>query len=230
MSLKCMKKEQHEMEGHSSVLLDKDVDDLEREHLTDLLLRQAGGGELGAGDLPVRVLVHLCEGGLCHQILRLGLRIVGLYQAVHVLYQPLHLLLIDRAVAVHVENAENFLQNLLWGSVGHNVEDQHELDKVNVAVVVGVVDPEDVLLHLGRVALGHRLLHHLPELLWLHLAVGVGLQEGSKVLLDLGGIHATGLGEGGNVLLPEHGGSILVAHTEVGLEEVLEPGRVVAGD
>ena len=57
------------LSGDSSVLFDEDVDDLEGEHLAELLLRQAGGGELGTGDLPVRVLVHLCEGGLRDQIL-----------------------------------------------------------------------------------------------------------------------------------------------------------------
>jgi len=96
------------------------------------------------------------------------------------------------------------------------VEDEHELDKVDVAVVVGVVDPEDVLLHLGRVALGHRLLDHLSELLGLHLAVGVGGEEGVEVLLHLGGVHPAGLGERRDVLLPKHRGSILVAHDDLG--------------
>ena len=101
----------------SSVLFDEDVDDLQGEHLADLLLGKAGGSELGAGDLAICVLVHLRKGGLRHQVLRLGLGVIGLDQAVHVLYQPLHLLLVDRSVAVHVEYAENFLEHLFWCSV-----------------------------------------------------------------------------------------------------------------
>ena len=120
-------------------------------------LGEAGGRELRTGDLAVAVLVHLGEGGLGYQVLRLGLGVLGLDQAVHVLDQPGHLLLRDRAVAVDVEDTEDLVENLLGGALGHDVEDQHELDEVDVAVVVAVVDPEDVLFHLASILLGHGL-------------------------------------------------------------------------
>lgn len=43
---------------------------------------------------------------------------------------------------------------LLWRSIGHNVEDDHEFPKVNVTITVGIVHSEDVWLQFVRVCVG----------------------------------------------------------------------------
>ena len=53
------------------------------------------------------------------------------------------------------------------------MEDDHELDKVDVSILVGVVDPEHMLLHLGYILLGQGLRYHLTEVLLVQLPVGM---------------------------------------------------------
>ena len=45
------------------------------------------------------------------------------------------------------------------------MEDDHKLDKVDVSIPVGVVHPEDMLLHLGHILFGQGLCYHLTEVL-----------------------------------------------------------------
>ena len=77
------------------------------------------------------------------------------------------------AVPVDVKDPENPFQRLLRSAVGHDVENQlikvnivyvlrelqcyHELNKVDVAILVLVIASEDVLLHTGRILSGQSL-------------------------------------------------------------------------
>ena len=38
----------------------------------------------------------------------------------------------------------HLLEILLWRSIGHDVEDDHEFPKVNVTITIGIVHSEDV--------------------------------------------------------------------------------------
>merc|ERR1719167_132019 len=59
--------------------------------------------------------------------------------------------LCDGTVAVDIKDSEDLAEHLFGGAVRHDVEHHHELREVNVAVIIGVVDPKDVFLHSSRV-------------------------------------------------------------------------------
>jgi len=115
--------------------------------------------------LSVEIDVHLFEGDRREILSGRLLRIVAVVQQVEqILHDPDHLLLRDRSVAVDVEYPEDLLQVGFRRSVGHDVEDDHELPEVDVPVPVGVVHSEDVLLQLLSVRVGVAGLHHVPEI------------------------------------------------------------------
>ena len=90
-----------------------------------------------------------------------------------VLHDSDHLLLRDRPVSVDVEYPEDLFQIRFRRSVGHDVEDDHELPEVDVAVPVRVVHSEDVLLQLLSVGVRVAGLHHVPEIFLPDLSVGM---------------------------------------------------------
>jgi len=67
---------------------------------------------------------------------------------------PDHLFFRDGSISVDVKNSENLLQIFFRRPVRHDVENDHELPKVDVAVGVRVVHPEDVLLELVGIGVG----------------------------------------------------------------------------
>ena len=83
------------------------------------------------------------------------------------------------------------------------MKDQHELDKVDVAVVVDVVNPEHVTLHLVRVNTNQGGLKHLTEGFVTDLPVRVLRNEVTEGVLDLLPGHLAGGHKVVNVLLPE---------------------------
>ena len=92
-------------------------------------------------------------------------------------------------VIIDVKDPVDLLEIFLRTAVGEDVEDDHELSEVDVAVVVGVVDPEDVLLQLVRVGVGVALLHHLAEVAFRDLAVG--MPEECRLLIKQISVHVS---------------------------------------
>ena len=104
------------------------------------------------------------------------------------------------------------ISDLLSSSIRHNVENDHELDKVDITVVVGIVNPENMFLHFAGVFLRHGLRHHLPEVRRLHLPVGMLRDESLKGPLNICRLHPTRFGQSLNVLVPEDRLAVLGSH------------------
>merc|ERR1712126_760212 len=78
----------------------------------------------------------------------------------------LHLLGGDGAIRVVVKKAENLAKNLFRSPVRHDVENDHELNEVDVAIIIRVVNSEHMLLHFRGVFGWECLAHHFSEVLW----------------------------------------------------------------
>ena len=103
----------------------------------------------------------------------------------------------------------------------HDVEDDHELRKVNEPVIVFIVNSEDMFLHLWDIFVRQGFGHQVTKVSWLHFSIWVFCYEGVKHIDNLGFLQPTGLGQGGDVLLPEHRLPILRPHPVQQVQPVL---------
>jgi len=165
------------------VLGDEHVDDLQRQHRAELLLSHARLNELALSDCAVVVLVHLVECCLHENLLTRLVRVCLVDQQKQILDYLLKLFQRDCPVIVNVEDTEYLLEILLWRTIGHDIQDNHELTEVDVAILIGVVHSEYVSLQLFCVRPWVALFHHHVEALPGDPAVRVLLQE--RLVLDL---------------------------------------------
>jgi len=143
---------------------DEHVDDLQRQHRAELLLSHARLNELALSDRAVVVLVHLVECCLHENLLTRLVRVCLVDQQKQILDYLLKLFQRDCPVIVNVEDTEYLLEILLWRTIGHDIQDNHELTEVDVAILIGVVHSEYVSLQLFCVRPWIALLHLMWKL------------------------------------------------------------------
>merc|ERR1712227_358802 len=172
------------------LILNKNINNFYSQHLTELFPTHTRRSKFVEGNFTILILVHLGKCRLGDHVLGCHVGVLSLQQAVHVHDQPLHLLIGNGPVAVHVEHPEDLTQDLLGGSVRHHVEDDHELHKVDIPIIVGIIYSKHMLLHLTGIFLWHCLRHHCAEIFWLHLAIWVFSNKSIKCFLDLFLLHS----------------------------------------
>jgi len=190
--------------------VNENVHDLQCEHLTKLLLSQDSCNKLFARHLSIFVDIHLSKGLFCDLLLAhlVLVLVLDLNEAIEVCDEPLHLFLSDRPVTVHVKHSEDLGKHILGSSIRKDVEEDHKLYEVNKAIIVGVVDAEDMLLHLVDLLLWESLGHHLIEAGFVELAIWIFFHELVKLLLNHVLRVPAGLRQGSFILWPQYRFSI----------------------
>merc|ERR1719309_459413 len=148
-------------------------------------MTQHCSNELLCCNFSILVLVHLCKSRLSNEVFSSNVRIISFQKTIHVLDQPCQFLLSNCPITVHIKHSKYLAKDLLRCSVRHDVENNHELYKVYVAIIVSVIHSKHMFLHLTGILLWQGLRHHFSEIFWLHPTIGMFSYEAIESILDL---------------------------------------------